>query len=442
MKLTWRQKIAAKIAARAISYGGSPLSNPERWLIEMFYGAPSRSGIYIDEKSAMRLATAYSCMRFLAETVGSLPLATYRQDLAGTISPAAGHYLAPFLHDQPNDFMTSSVWRETAHGHVVSWGNSYSEIVYNGAGRVAGIWPLLPWQCKPDVYQPGKLRYVVTHGSDRVYLEPEQVLHIPGLGSDGVCGYSPIQLARRSLGLAVGAEEYAARFYENDARPGVVLKHPALLNDEAYKRLKDSWNEEHQGVANSWRPRILEEGMDISTVGVPQADQQFLETRKFQVSEICRIFRVPPHFIFELDRATFANIEQQSLEFVIYNLRPWLVKWEQEMKRKLFGLGSQFFAEFNVDGLLRGDFKSRMEGYGAAIQWGLMTRNQINRLENRPPLPAEQRGDEIMVPVNMRFVTDPQPAPGAPPDGTPFGGASSRANGSEEHVYGGKPNAH
>lgn len=421
MKLNWRQRIASQLMKRAAVFAGSPLSNPDAWVLALLGQGRPRSGSYVDEQSAMRLTAVYSCIRFLAETVGSLPLATFRKGTDDAVNAAPTHYLDSLLHDQPNEFMTSAVFREAMQGHVVSWGNGYAEIEYNGAGRIAAFWPMLPNQCRPDVYQPGKLRYVVTQAGQNKYLEPEQVLHVPALGFDGICGYGPIAMARRSIGLAISAEDYSGRFYQNDARPGMVLKHPALLSDEAYKRLKDSWNADHQGTDNAWRPHILEEGLSIEIPSISQVDQQFIEGRKFSVNEICRIFRVPPHFVFELDRATFSNIEQQSLEFTIYNLRPWLVKWEQELKRKLFGIGSQYFAEFNVEGLLRGDFKSRMEGYGVAVQWGLKTRNQIRRIENEPPLPTDQRGEEIMVPVNMRFVTDPVPAAtGAA--GTPFGG--------------------
>ena len=416
MKYSWRQRIAISLARRAVAIAGTPISNPERWAIALFNGTALDGGIYVDEASAMRLTAVYRCINFLSSVMGSMPFEVFTENINDEAAKRApGNYLYPLLEEQPNDFMTSTVWRQCMQSHISGWGNGYSEIQYNGAGRVAGIWPILPANVKPQVYAPGKLRYEIRTSAGINYLDPEQVLHIPGLSYDGITGYSPVAVMRRTLGLAIGAEEYGAKFYENDARPGIVLKHPKQLGDKAYERLKNTWVSEHGGVKNAWRPRILEESMDVSTVSIPQVDQQFIETRKFEVIEICRMFGVPPHFVFELDKVNYNSIEQLSLEFVKFTLLPIIIAWEQETKRKLFGVGSNFAAKFDIDAILRGDFKTRMDGYGVAVQWGLKTRDEVRRREGDPPLPADQRGSEIMVPVNMRFVTDPVTASAGPP---------------------------
>ena len=239
-----------------------------------------------------------------------------------------------------------------------------------------------------------------------VRLKPSDVLHVPGLGFDGLVGYSPIAMAKNAIGLAIAAEEYGSKFYANGAAPSGVLEHPGILKDPS--KVRDSWNETFGGSGNAHKIAVLEEGMKYTPISINPSEAQFLETRKFQIDEIARIFRVPPHMIGDLERSTFSNIEQQSLEFVKYTLEPWLVRWEQSMTRALISQSdkSKYFIKFNVDGLLRGDYQSRMNGYATARQNGWMSANDIRELENLDRIPAEEGGDLYLINGNMTKLAD------------------------------------
>lgn len=375
---------------------------PPGW-VEKLAGWTTATGVNVTPDKSLEVTAVFACVRILAETVASLPLPIYRRLPNGGKARAPEHYLYPLLHDQPNPEMTSFTLRETMMGHVATWGNAYAEIEFNQAGGINALWPLRPDRMQVK-RENGRLQYLYRLpdkvGGQTATLDMEQVLHLRGLGGNGIIGYSPVQLARQAVGLAMAAEEFGARFFGNDARPGVVLKHPGHLSDEAHGRLAKSWETRHGGLEKSHRVAILEEGLDIKEIGLPPGDAQFLETRRFQISEIARIFRVPPHMIGDLERATFSNIEQQSLEFVIYTIWPWLVRWEQEIKRSLFTPAESlmYFAEFLVEGLLRGDIQSRYQAYATGRQWGWMSANDVRRLENMNPI---EGGDTYLVPLNM-----------------------------------------
>lgn len=257
--------------------------------------------------------------------------------------------------------------------------------------------------------QSGKIKYTYSDDiTNQTYVyRPEQIFHIKGLSLDGVTGLSPISQAREAVGLSLATEEYGAKFFGNGARPGGVLEHPGILKDP--EKLRESWNKVYQGTRNSHKVAVLEEGMKYHTIGIAPEDAQFLETRKYQVNEICRIFRVPPHLVGDLERATFSNIEHQSIEFVQHTIRPWLVRWEQEISRSLLDEKERllYFAKFNVDGLMRGDYKSRMEGYAIGRQNGWLSINDIRRLEDLSLVPADKGGDEYLVNGNMITATEP-----------------------------------
>lgn len=378
------------------------LANPDRWLVEALGGGKAASGVTVNESTAMRCTAVYAAVRILAETIASLPLPVYRRLPGGGKERAHDHPLYRILHDQANEEMTSFVWRETLMGHLALWGNAYSEIERNQAGEVIGLWPLRPDRTWPERDpKSGKLVYkTLLPDGKGVVLPADRVLHIPGLSFDGLVGYSPIRLAREAIGLALAAEEFGARFFANDARPGGVLEHPGKLSQEAHERLRKSWEEMHQGLSKKHRIAILEEGMKFHEVSIPPEDAQFLETRKFQVTEIARIFRIPPHLLGDLERATFSNIEHQSIEFVVHTIRPWLVRWEQAINTKLFSEAERrvYFAEFLVDGLLRGDIESRYRAYAIGRQNGWLSANDIRELENMNPIPG---GDIYLIPLNM-----------------------------------------
>ena len=377
---------------------------------QTFVFGKADSGERVDEKSAMQIATVYACVRVIAETIASLPLHVYEGSDAGS-SKATKHPLYRLIHDEPNPEMTSFVWRETMLTHLLLWGNSYSQIIRNGRGQVVGLYPLLPDYMEVDRDSRGKLTYKYTNSEGiSTWLRPEEVLHIPGLGFDGIIGYSPVAMEKNAIGLGISAEEYGSKFFSNGARPSGILTHPNTVKDPA--ALRASWNAAYGGASNASRVAVLEEGMTFAPLSMPNNEAQFLETRRFQVEEICRIYRVPPHMVGDLSRATFSNIEHSSIDFAVHTIRPWLVRIEQAMNRALFPdrEKGRFYVQFNLDGLMRGDYKSRMEGYAIARQNGWMSANDIRELENQNPIPAEDGGDAYlcngnMIPIKMAGTT-------------------------------------
>ena len=367
----------------------------------VFYFGTSISGRTVNPRNSIQVSTVYACVRVIAETVASLPLSVYEDTGTGS-HKAIDHPLYHLLHDEPNSEMTSFVWREVSMTHLLLWGNAYSQIIRTGKNQVIGLYPLLPDHMEVDRDTKGKLTYTYTTADgNEVLLKPEEVLHIPGLGFDGIIGYSPIALEKNAIGLSIAAEEYGSKFFQNGARPSGVLTHPNTVKD--VKRLRDNWNATYGGSNNGGKVAVLEESMTFTPISLPNNEAQFLETRKFQVEEICRIFRVPPHLIGNLDRATFSNIENQSIDFAIHTIRPWLVRFEQALNRALFSEHDKghFFVQYNLDGLMRGDYKSRMEGYAIARQNGWMSANDIRELENMNPLPEELGGNQYLVNGNM-----------------------------------------
>ena len=366
-----------------------------------FYFGTSASGKTVNPRNAVQVSTVYACVRVIAETIASLPFGVYEETDDGN-RKATEHQLYRLLHDEPNPEMTSFVMRETMLTHLLLWGNSYSQIIRSGRNKIIALYPLLPDRMEVDRDSKGKLTYTYTTAEGlQVKLDPLDVLHIPGLGFDGIMGYSPIALEKNAIGLGIAAEEYGSRFFQNGARPSGVLTHPNTVKDP--KRLRESWNAAYGGSANGSKVAILEESMTFTPISLPNNEAQFLETRKFQVEEICRIFRVPPHLVGNLDRATFSNIEHQSIDFAVHTIRPWLVRIEQAMNRALFADSEKghFYVQFNIDGLMRGDYKSRMEGYSIGRQNGWLSANDIRSLENMNPIPAEEGGDTYLINGNM-----------------------------------------
>lgn len=375
-----------------------------------FFFGSSTSGKPVNERTAMQMTAVYSCVRILSEAVAGLPLHVYRYTEKGSKEKAFNHPLYHLLHDEPNPEMTSFNFRETLMGHLLLYGNAYAQIIRNGRGEVIGLYPLMPSKMTVDRDSRGQLYYLYTRGSDdsptedengQVYLPPEQVLHIPGLGYDGIVGYSPLAMAKNAVGLAIATEEYGAKFFANDAAPGGVLEHPGVLKNP--DKVRESWNKLFRGSANSHQIAVLEEGLKYQPIGISPEQAQFLETRKFQINEIARIFRVPPHMVGDLEKSSFSNIEQQSLEFVKYTLEPWLMRWEQSMSRRLFtdSEKKEYFIRFNVEGLLRGDYESRMNGYAIGIQNGFFSPNDVRGLENMDLIPDELGGNRYLCNGNM-----------------------------------------
>ena len=374
-----------------------------------FFMGGSASGKQVNERTSMQMTAVYSCVRILSEAVASLPLNVYRYTDTGGKEKAFDHPLYRLLHDEPNPEMSSFIFRETLMTHLLLWGNAYAQIIRNGKGEVIALYPLMPDRMTVDRDSNGGLYYKYRKSNDDaptmesgvVSLAPSDVLHVPGLGFDGLVGYSPIAMAKNAIGLAIAAEEYGSKFYANGAAPSGVLEHPGTLKDPA--RVRDSWNSTFGGSSNSHKVAVLEEGMKYTPISISPNEAQFLETRKFQINEIARIFRVPPHMVGDLEKSSFSNIEQQSLEFVKYTLDPWVVRWEQALYRTLLSEEEKktLFFKFNVEGLLRGDYASRMNGYATARQNGWMSANDIRELEDLDRIPAELGGDLYLVNGNM-----------------------------------------
>ena len=374
---------------------------------------PSTSGKTVNEFTAMQTTAVYACVRILAETLAALPLQLYRYTPGGK-ERVYDHPLYHLLHDEPNPEMTSFIFRETLMSHLLIWGNAYAQIIRDRLGRVQGLYPLRPDKmtvCRDD---RGKIFYLYTKTGDespnikpygQVALQKEEVLHIPGLGFDGLIGYSPIAMAKNAIGIAIATEEYGATFFANGATPGGILEHPGIVKDP--ERLRQSWKAQFSGK-NNHSVAVLEEGMTFKQMAIPPNEAQFLETRKFQINEIARIFRVPPHMVGDLEKSSFSNIEQQSLDFVMYTLNPWIVRWEQAMQQALLlpAEKGRLSFRFNVYGLLRGDYQSRMNGYAVARQNGWMSANDIRELENMNPIPDEEGGNLCLINGNLTKLKD------------------------------------
>lgn len=373
------------------------------------------SGKPVNERTAMQTTAVYACVRILAEAVASLPLHVYEYQDDGGKKLVHDHPLYYLLHDEPNPEMTSFVFRETLMSHLLIWGNAYAQIIRDGAGRVLGLYPLLPDKMEVQRDDKGNIYYVYSRNSDEnptfkeygnIKLKAEDVLHIPGLGFDGLIGYSPIAMAKNAVGMTLACEEYGASFFANGANPGGVLEHPGVLKDPS--KVRESWNSVYRGVSNAHKIAVLEEGMKYQQIGIPPEEAQFLETRKFQINEIARLYRIPPHMVGDLDKSSFSNIEQQSLEFVKYTLDPWVIRWEQSLQRSLLlpGEKGKYFIKLNVDGLLRGDYQSRMHGYAVGRQNGWFSANDIREMENMNPIPDEEGGNLYLINGAMTKLAD------------------------------------
>ena len=367
-----------------------------------FFFGPTSSGKVVNEKSAMQTTAVYACVRILSETIASLPLHTYQKTDKGK-EKAVDHQLYHLLHDEPNPEMTSFVFRETLMGHLLLWGNAYAQVIRDGRGKVMALYPLMPDKMTVHRSEGGELYYSYSKEGKEHILRSFEVLHIPGLGFDGLLGHSPIAMAKNAIGMAIATEEYGANFFNNGANPGGVLEHPGILKDP--ERVRKSWNSVYAGSGNAHKVAVLEEGMSFKPIGIPPEQAQFLQTRKFQLNEIARIFRVPPHMIGDLEKSSFSNIEQQSLEFVKYTLTPWLSRWEMAMKKSLLSPSEKkdYFIKHNVEGLLRGDYKTRMEGYSIGIQNGFLSPNDVRELED---LNTIEHGDVYAVNGNMLKLED------------------------------------
>lgn len=376
-----------------------------------FTPAVASSGAAITPARAMQVPAYAAAVRVVAEDVAGVPLILYRRTGEGKVR-ATDSPQYRMLHDAPNPEMTSMVFRETLQAHVLGWGNAYAEMVRPaGGGPVVELWPL-----RPDKMQPRRdeatgalfYRYTLPDGNYRD-LPRAQVFHLPGLGFDGVTGYPVLTyMAREVLGIAIAQQEYVSRYYANDAAPGIYLRTPNKLSDTAARNLRDSFDASHAGLTNKHRTAILEEGLDIGTVGVSPAEQQLLDARKWSATEVGAMFRLAPWKIGIYDRATWSNVEDGNIDHWQSALRAWFVRWDQQLNLQVVGLTNDLFAEHLVTGILRGNAEARARYYWTMRQAGAMTGNEVREAENLNRLPG---GDELMTPTNMVPVGEAAPAP-------------------------------
>jgi HK97 family phage portal protein len=375
-------------------------------IAEVLRGTQTASGAHVNVDSAMRVAAVYACVRVISETIGSLPLHVYQRRNTGGKTIYREHPLYKLLHSQPNSWQTSFEFREMMQAHFELRGNAYAYKSMDQRGNVLELLPLHPDRVEVKQLRDMSLEYHVQlgEGAERVVLRQDQVFHLRGLSSNGYTGRSTLADAREIIGVAIATQEFAGRFYKNDATPSVVLQHPGKLSKEVADRIRDSWNTAFAGSGNARKTAVLEEGMQIERLTLSAEDAQFLETRKFQRSEIAGLFRVPAHLIGDLERATFSNIEAQQIDFVMHCIRPRLVRWEQALMRDLFVKPELYFPEHNVEGLLRGDAKSRFDAYAIGRNWGWLSVNEIRERENLNPIPE---GDVYLQPLNMVAAGQP-----------------------------------
>lgn len=396
------------------------------WYKDQPYGMLAASGVQVTQDAALTLSVVWACNKVLSEDISSVPLPTYQRYDDGSRDVAYDYPLYPVLHDRPNEFQTAMEWREMSQSHVDMRGNAYSLILPGPRGRVDQLIPIHPDHVRV-VYKADWSRvYYVRNGSEWEPKYPDEIFHLRGLSLDGKQGVSVVTYARESFGLALAEEQWAARYYSEDATPSVVLKHPKTLSKQAATRISEDFQVMHAGLRNKRRPAVLEEGMDLSTISLSPKDSEWIAGVQHSVEDGCRWFRMQPHKIQHLLRSTFNNIEHQSIEHVVDTVRPWAVRWDQALGRLIpEAERGRFYVEHNLEGLLRGDSKARAEYYNLGITGGWLVRNEARAKENLNRL---QGLDEPLMPLNMAVVgADGRPVAPAEPAGPPPAGPEARA---------------
>lgn len=390
-----KQAATAQNSVTGISY-----DDVVRMISNAGAGAISESGVTVSRESALRLPAVYAAIRLLSSTIAALPL-TVRVETESGSESARDHVLYDALNLKPNAMMTSFIWRELSMCHLLTEGNAISVIARNGAGQAVGLYPVDPDQV--DIYRRNGRKYyaIATAQGSETWMD-EDVIHIPGMGFDGIRGLSPIRnFAREAIGQAQATQKHTSNFFKNGANLGSALQTDQNIPIERQTEILNSFKQNFTGVENSKKVAMLVDGMKYNMITISNEDAQLIETMKFQVTDIARIFGVPPHMIGDLEKATFSNIEQQSISFVQTSILPWVKRLEQELNTKLFP-GQKYFARFNLDGLLRGDFATRMQGYSTALNAGMFTINEVRQIEGFNRI---EGGDVLRVPLNMAALT-------------------------------------
>lgn len=390
-----------------LSEGFTLSQAPPGWVLSGFGGRASKTGVVVNEHTAMQFTAVYSCIQVLSQTLASMPIILYRDKKAGDKSSgkdrAVDHPLYDILKTAPNKEIPSMYLKETIMNHTCSSGNGYAQIQRNRRGEAISL-NLLPWTLT-DVRRnviTYEIEYITNDRGKNVKLNPEEVLHIPGLGFDGVKGYSPIRMSMEAIGLGMAAEEFGATFFGNGAHAGGVVEYENRMSPEAKDTFRKSFTEKH---AKSNSIIFLENGSKFTKLAIPNNEAQFLETRRFQKEEIASIYRVPLHLIQDLERSTNNNIEHQSLEFVMYTMLPWFTRWEQFINFKLLTKEERqqgYFAEFLINALLRGDTKARAQMLHLMRQDGVINADEWRELENMNP---QEKGQGKYYLVNGNYIS-------------------------------------
>ncbi|MEN6334125.1 MAG: phage portal protein [Phycisphaerales bacterium] len=399
------------------------LKNPPEWFIDYFGGGESASGVKVGHQAALHYTPFWAAVRIISGTLGSLPFKIYKRLDNGGKEPMPGHRLYPLIHERPNDYMDWLTFAETRQAHVLCYGNAYAEIQRDGTGRPIALWPLLPDRtCRKETAEGLPYYEVQLPAGDSVQLADENVLHIKGLGFDGYTGYDVVSYHKDAIGYGIAVKEYGARFYSNDASPGGVLECPTAMSDAAFKRLKESWNEQHTGLSNAHRMQLLEEGTKWTKIGVEPDKAQAIEAQKFTVDDCARIFQIPPHKLQSMEFSKYSNVYDLNSDFYCSTMLYWFRKWEQEINYKLLMPSERgsLFVEILVDALLRGNVEARTAFYASGRQWGYLSINDIRAKENMNPIGPE--GDVYLDPLNMAPAGTLTAAPADDPDDPPADG--------------------
>ena len=408
--MNWWQRILNLVARpRSVGYART-------------YLPQSQGGVTVTPDTALTLSAVWACVSVIARTMATMPWRVYEKSPAGRRE--LDNPLAWLLNNAPNKEMTAVAFRETLMMHVLTWGNAYAEISWDNAGRPTALWPLEPDRVTPTRDAPGSPLYYLVTGESRSYrLEPEDVLHIHGMGWDGLTGYSPVQMAARSIGIGIAQDTFGQAFYANGTVFGSVVEMPGNMNAEQIKTAEAYFNDKQRGPGNAFRVKVAPAGTKINGISMPLTDAQFLESRRFSVTEICRWYGVPPHKVADLERSTNNNIEHQGIEFVSDAIVPWAVRLEQEVNSKLIGARVQgrTYTKLDVDELMRGDAKSRADYYRAMTQMGAMSINEVREREDLNSIGSD--GDVYLVQLNQttleQLVADPPKAGAAAPAAAP-----------------------
>lgn len=390
--------------------------------IGLDWAPQASSGEQVSPQTALGITAYLAAIRAISEDVAKLPLKVFRDN--GDSKEQLNNHPLQSLLDWPNNEMTAMSFRETLTSHALGWGGGYAEIQRDGAGRAVALWILPPQDVSIKRTDSGELFYQIRlSGGRAIRLNPQDVLHIRGLGLDGITSYVLASIAREPLGVALALNKFTGSYFGNSANPSGYLSHPGHLSEAALKNLRESLQRRYSGSANAGKTMILEEGMEYNASSHTPEQAQLTQLKQFTIDEVARLFRIPPHKIGSLLRATFSNIEHQSLEYVTDTLQPWATRWEQEIERKLTGARVvDVYVRHNFSALLRGDAASRAQYYQLMMQNGLMSRNEIRKLEELPPVVD---GDVCFVPVNLQPADrainppPPPPAPASPPAPAP-----------------------